>query len=205
MCFQKGCEGYRKSIRRETLEGEFETFLKSLQPTEALFKVARLMFEELWGLRLELQKSRTHSLEAQLIQTDRQIEQLVDRIVDASSATVIGALEKRIQKLEREKVEIGEKIAACGSPLRSFDESVRTAMDFLASPGKLWNCGALEDKRALLKLAFVDRPSYVRNGGFRTAKTTLPFKVLGEFPAGLGNMARLEEETSNCLLETLQE
>ena len=65
--------------------------------------------------------------------------------------------------------------------MRSFDETVRTTLDFLSNPWKLWASGRLEDRRAVLKLAFADRLVYSRNEGVRTANTTLPFKVLGVF------------------------
>jgi hypothetical protein len=41
-------------------------------------------------------------------QTEKQIEQLLDRIVDASSASVVGAYEKRIATLELEKLLMAE-------------------------------------------------------------------------------------------------
>ena len=43
-----------------------------------------------------------------------------------------------------------------------------------------------------MKLAFADRLSYVRGEGFRTAKTTLPFRYLGGFCAAENKMARSE-------------
>ena len=205
LCFQKGCKSYRKSIRRDVLEGEFEAIVKQLRPTEGLFNTARRMFENRWNHRLAHQKDRSRSLEAQLRKIDGQIEQLLDRIVDADSSTVIGAYEKRIQKLEKDKIEMSEKIAACGRPVQGFDESFRTAMEFLASPWKLWASEALEDKRAVLKLTFADRLAYVRNEGFRTPETTLPFNALGGFLEGKSKMARLEGQTSNRLFETLEE
>ncbi len=61
-------------------------------------------------------------------------------------------------------------------------------MAFLASPWKIWASEAFEDKRAVLKLTFADRLAYVRNEGFRTAKTTLPFKVLGGLTGGKNEM-----------------
>jgi site-specific DNA recombinase len=190
LCPKKGCESYGKSIKRAALEGEFEALLRSLRPTEGLFTLARAMFEELWAHRLDYQKSRGRSLEGEILKAERKIEQLLDRIVEADSATVIGAYEKRIQKLEGDKLEMREKIAACGRPLKGFDETFRTAMDFLARPHKLWGSNDFEDKRAVLKLAFTDRLAYVRNEGFRTAKTTLPFKALGGFAGCENKMAR---------------
>jgi hypothetical protein len=76
--------------------------------------------------------------------------------------------------------EISEKIANCGRPLRSFDETLRTSLDFLANPCNLWTSERLEHKKSVLKLAFADRLTYVRNEGFRTPDLALPFKVLAD-------------------------
>jgi hypothetical protein len=66
-------------------------------------------------------------------------------------------------------------MAVCGRPQRGFNESVRTALDFLGNPRKLWDSERIEHKRTVLKLAFGDRLAYVRNEGFRTANLALPF------------------------------
>ena len=192
MCFQKGCDSYRKSIKREVLEGEFEALLHTLEPTPGLFKVARRMFETLWQHWVAFQRERRRALQADQVNIERKIEQLLDRIMDADSSTLINAYEKRIQSLEQDKISMSEQIAACGQPVRGFDESFRTALTFLASPWKLWASEALEDKRAVLKLAFADRLAYVRNEGFRTAETTLPFKVLEGISQGKNKLAERE-------------
>ena len=186
-CRRKGCEAYGKSVRREELEAEFETLLKSLVPTEGLFRAARAMLEDLWKHRLNQGELRARTLKTELQKTDRQIEQLLDRITETESPSVIGAYEKRIRKLESDKLELAEKIAASGKPLRSFDETVRTALDFLANPWKIWASERLDYKRAVLKLAFSDRLQYVRGEGFRTANLALPFKALaGIFGSEMG-------------------
>jgi len=59
-------------------------------------------------------------------------------------------------------MELKEKIAFCGKPVRSFDEIYRTAMEFLAKPHKLWRSERLEDKMAVLKLKFSDRLAYMQ-------------------------------------------
>ena len=190
LCPKKGCESYRKSIRKEKLEGDFKALLRQMQPTKELFAVAQAMFKDLWNHRMTMGQKQAQSLKTKLQQMDRKIEQLLDRIVDAESASVIGAYENRINKLEQNKIVVSEKIAQCGRPVRSFDETVRTAMDFLANPCNLWDSDRLEDKHAVLKLAFADRLEYVRNEGVRTVKTSLPFKVLGEFALPQTKMAR---------------
>ena len=94
---------------------------------------------------------------------------------------MIAAYETRIKSLEDRKIVLAEKIATTGRPVRSFDETLRTAFDFLASPWNLWSSERLEDKRTVLKLAFADRLAYVRNEGFRTPNFSLPFKTLDNF------------------------
>ncbi|MFK5950250.1 MAG: recombinase family protein, partial [Methylococcales bacterium] len=113
-CMQKGCDSYRKSIRKEEIEGAFENLLKQLKPTEGLFNLAGAMFKQLWDHRLNSQKSRANLLKAEIKKIDRKIEQLFDRIVDADSPTIINAYEKGIQKLEVKKIEMSEKISNLG-------------------------------------------------------------------------------------------
>ncbi|MEL6362727.1 MAG: recombinase family protein [Pseudomonadota bacterium] len=52
LCPNKACVSYRKSIRRDVLEADFEALLKGLQPTKGLFKVAKAMFHDAWEMRL---------------------------------------------------------------------------------------------------------------------------------------------------------
>lgn len=103
--------------------------------------------------------------------------------------SVITAYEGRVQKLEEEKLLIKERMASAGRPASRFDVAVRTALEFLANPCNLWVSERLEDKRAVLKLAFADRLRYERNQGFRTADLSLPFKVLGSISGGEREMA----------------
>jgi site-specific DNA recombinase len=192
LCPKRGCASYGKSIRKSVLEGEFQTLLANLQPTENLVRVATAMFEDLWSHRLATSAGRAKALQAKLTKVERQEGQLLDRIVEASAPAVISAYENRIRKLGEEKIAISEKIANCGRPLKDFDETLRTALDFLGNPQKLWDSERLEDKRAVLKLAFVDQLAYVRNEGFRTANLALPFKVLADFSSSKSKMARPE-------------
>jgi hypothetical protein len=44
----------------------------------------------------------------------------------------------------------------------------------------------------MLKLAFADRLTYIRNEGFRTPNLAIPFKVLADFRGAKSKMARPE-------------
>ncbi|MBX2805651.1 MAG: recombinase, partial [Hyphomicrobiales bacterium] len=69
---------------------------------------------------------------------EAQIEQFLDRIVSASSSSVIAADEKRISDLEQEKLLSNEKLAFGAQPQRSFEDSFELAMAFLSNPWKIW-------------------------------------------------------------------
>lgn len=128
---------------------------------------------------------------------ERKIEQLLDRVVEAGSDSVVRAYEKRIGDLEIQKALMREKIASCGKPLKSFGETYRTAFDFLANPCKLWHSPRIEDRRAVLKLVFAEKLSYVRGESYRTAQISMPFKMLGHMetlskPNGAGGRNRTD-------------
>ncbi len=177
-CPKRGCASYGKSIRRADIEGQFETLLQSLTPSESLFRVAKMMFKDLWDHRISQGQARATAMGAHLPKIDKQIDQLLDRITEVSVPSVIAALEKRIGRLEQEKIVLQEKMAAAPVPKTSFDRTLRTALTFLSNPWILWRSERLEDRRTVLKLAFAEPLKYQRERGFRTANLTLPFSML---------------------------
>jgi site-specific DNA recombinase len=180
----------RRNIRRCTaIEGEFEALLHRLRPALELFSAARAKFEDLWNQRLAMADARRSSLKTELARVERDIEQFLNRIANAQLSSVITACENRIRSIEERKIELNEKIANCGRALRSSDETLRSSLAFLPSPCNLWASERLEHKRAVLKLAFADRLTYVPNEGFRTPNLALPFKVLADLKSSKSRMA----------------
>ena len=68
------------------------------------------MLEKHWNHRIEYQSVRKQSLRSELRGIERKAEELLNRIVDACSPTMIQAYEKRIDKLEQEKRLVAEKM-----------------------------------------------------------------------------------------------
>ncbi len=194
-CHTKSCTSYRKTIRRDDLEGQFETVLKAMQPTEGLFKLAKAMFRDAWDQRIAQASEIKKSLKRQLANTEKQIDQLLDRVVESSSSKVIRAYETKIEKLERQKLIAAEKLENAGQPRHTFAELFEPAMAFLSSPWKIWDSGRLDMKRLVLRLAFAERLPYYRNQGFRTPEMTLPFKALRGIQRG--KLKWRAEEDSN--------
>jgi len=166
--------------------------LLDLKPTENLFDMAKAMFRALWEHRAQNRLQDSSSIESELRKVDRQVEQFLGRVVDADNQSVISAYEKRIKDLEGQKIILGEKIAKCGTALPDFDETFRTAFEFLANPHRLWASESLADKRTTLKLVFAEKLPCYRNEGFRTASYAQPFRLLEGVQDPKYEMARPE-------------
>ena len=89
MCAQKVCESYRKSIRRDQLEGDFEAVLQSLTPAKGVFEIAKAMFADAWNQRLEKANQTAETLQRKLGEIETKIGSLLERILDASNPRVI--------------------------------------------------------------------------------------------------------------------
>ena len=104
LCFQKGCASYRKSIRRDQLEGDFMTLLDRMTPGQKFVTFARGMFRDIWNGLMGQTEAKRKTLQAHIQRTDQKVEQLMDRIVESESTALIKSYEKRIAKLETERL-----------------------------------------------------------------------------------------------------
>lgn len=180
LCDTKGCPEYRKSIRKELIEGEFEDVLTALKPAPGMVALAKSMFRDMWDQLHGVQTASVDALKAELRKLEAASERLMDRILEADGS-LVASYEKRLSAMERDKVAIREKLAGSVRPAASFDRVYRTAFSFLENPQKLWHSSQLEHRRAVLRMAFKTHLRYRRNEGYRTPKITLPFKMLGSF------------------------
>jgi len=190
LCFGRTCPSRRKSIPRDKLEGDFEALFKSLRPTRKLVTMVSEMFRKAWDMRHAHFEAMQALARRELASLESQIEQLVDRMAETKSSTAFSAFERRLEKLEHNKLIAAERLAGNVETHRPFDEMFELALAFLSNPWKLWASERLEDKRTALKLAFQGRLEYHREDGVRTAKTTLPFNILGGLQMPNFEMAR---------------
>ncbi len=177
-CQTKTCAEHRKSIRKDLIENDFETLLTELRPSPQLFFMAYEMLGDLWQHRQANAATQNKVAKSDLVKLQRKTDQLMDRLVQTDSHALITAYENQIRKLEEDKTALSEKIKNCGRPLTRFKDTYRTAFAFLSNPQKLWASDRIEDRRLVLRLTFSGKLPYMRNEGYRTAETTLPFKVL---------------------------
>ncbi|MEZ5919417.1 MAG: recombinase family protein [Alphaproteobacteria bacterium] len=183
-CHTKGCDDYRKSIRKEQMEEEFESLLMDMQSSRELFFVAAETFSDLWNMRKNRMQAEAVSIKREIGTIEKKTQQFLNRIVETDSSPLITAYENQVRTLEEQRIGLQEKIANCGRPLASFDDTFRTAMEFLGNPYKLWTSDRIEDKKIVTRLVFAEKLLYRKNDGFRTAQTTLPITVLRQLDRG---------------------
>ena len=188
-CFNKRCDEHRKSIRKDVLEGDFEALVKHMRPSAGIMSAVAAMFRDIWDNRIQRLEAKWTEQKRALTTINASVNRLTDRLIETTSASAIRAYELKLEKLEAEKALISENLAKKPDLNRSFDKSFRTAMAFLANPCNLWDSTNPDHRKTLIKLVFAAPLPYARNRGFRTAKTTSPFKALAALESGENEMA----------------
>ncbi|MCB4859948.1 recombinase family protein [Sphingobium sp. PNB] len=179
VCRRRGCEKHGKSAPRAKVEGAFEEMLRRLVPSQELFSLLSSLFRKRWDEAEAKVKETRAAMKLEITEIEKKVAHFLDRIVESDSATVIGAYERKVDELERKKLVMIEKTSRCGTVARGYDETFRTAFEFLGNPWKLWESGSFEDRRIVQKLVLASHLEYDWSEGVRTPEISLPFKVLG--------------------------
>ena len=197
-CETRGCEAKSKSVPRSKMEEGFAEIMKALTPAESFFELAKDMMCDAWDNRFALAQGEKAALKDQLDDLDRQIESLLDRIVEASNASVVSAYENKIEKLERDKIVLKERLGNSVPEKGRFEDCMELALRFLSSPWKIYKNGDFAMRQTVLRLAFAEQLRYGKNGVYGTPELSFPFKYLGGISVKKSEMvprARIELAT----------
>ena len=178
VCRHRGCEKFGKSVARDKIESAYEALLQELAPSQALHDLMLTLFKKRWDQSQAHTREAQKALKQEVTAIEKKIEATLDLMLNSESRSVIGAFERKVEELERKKLVLAERTARCGREAKGFDETFRTAFDFISNPWNLWKNGQLEDKRIVLKLTLAEQLEYDWNDGIRTAELSMPFKVL---------------------------
>lgn len=154
LCDTPDCPSKRKSIPRATIEDGAEKILHSLQSARKLLSLARVMFSDIWAMRLNTAQDDRDRILADLRDTEKQIETLLDRIVKATSATVAHAYEARIDKLERQRIQLSERVDSTVPNSGRLEGFIEHALTFLSNPCNIYENINFALKRRVLNLYF---------------------------------------------------
>lgn len=133
-CQTRGCEERRKNIRKETIEEDFEVLLRGIQPRREAYEVMHAMLKDLWDDRRTRAASLAKKAMKDLEQLDRKASQVMERLLATSTPALIAAYEGEIQKIGEQKLVLSEKSQNTPENLKPFEETYRTALEFLVNP-----------------------------------------------------------------------
>lgn len=139
LCPTKGCASYRKSIRRDVLEGDFERILISLEPTAGLFDLAKAMFNDVWTMRLAQAQDMQCTLKRNIQGFEKQIDQLLERIVRPAIPRSLPPMKRRSPSLSgtrRWPRNDSSKAASRSIPWRSRSNSPSNSSQGLGKYGQ---------------------------------------------------------------------
>ncbi len=109
---------------------------------------------------------------------EKKIDGFIEMIANTNSPVTASLYERKIEELVYKKEVLAQKKANLEESRPPFDEVFEHSMRFLSNPYKIWTNSEFPWKRAVLKLVFPEPLTWVKNKGYRTPKTTFPFKVL---------------------------
>ncbi|MEM1235124.1 MAG: recombinase family protein [Pseudomonadota bacterium] len=179
-CGTRGCPEKSKPIPVRKIDEGFSDILQSLRPGRKLMDVAEHMVRSAWAKRVESASEAKEAIKRQLLDANKKIESVLDRIVEASAPSVISAYETRLQSLEREKIVLSERLENTVPPQGRLEECIELSLRFLSNPWNIYEKGCYAVKQTVLRLAFVEPLAYCRNDGYRTPEISFPFKALSE-------------------------
>jgi len=154
--------------------------MQTLEPSKDLISMTKMMLADAWSQRLAQSNVVKAELNREIAASDKQLDALLDRIVDANNPTVIAAYEKKITKLEQHKLVLAEKVAKKTKQKRTPEQLFELAVQFLSNPWNIWSNGDLALKKTVLRLVFKAPLTYDRQTGLRTPQTPVIFRFLDE-------------------------
>jgi len=81
-----------------------------------------------------LGECQAEAIKLEIEKIEKPSAQLLERIIDTTVPSVIAAHEQRISKHAGQKAMLKEKSAEMGRPANTFEDTLRTALNFLAKP-----------------------------------------------------------------------
>lgn len=176
-CKTKGCVERNKSIKRKDIEGEFESILEKIKPSEKMLSLTKVVVADVWNKKVLESVARRKAIENEIekVESERgRFLQLVSRAVDEN---VIVTYEERIGELAERTLVLKDSLMSFDKHKPNIETALDIVFDFLKNPLVQWRKGDIHRKKLVLKLVFEQNLAYNKKSGFETAILSLPLRV----------------------------
>jgi len=178
LCANRDCLYYGKSIVKQNIENELEDILKIIAPEENTISLAKAMLLEKWDIKIGQVKNKKDTIQNDVSRIDKQVSELVDRIMTTNVESAKTAYENKIETLEQQKKDFEENVGKYDPLKFDFRTALEKVSKFLEEPHKTWDTGDLRDKHRVLQMCFSEQLRYDKYNGFRTADLSLTYAIL---------------------------
>ncbi len=197
----KDCINYSKTIRKEKLELDFDSFIKKQKLNDEVSKVVSIIFERSWNEEVSTYKNSTNIIKNKSRVLEEKISQLTDRLISAKTEGIQRGYESQIEKAQNEI----DQLNAVDSRQTDLSVPYRTALDkavtLLKNPYKIWSEVDVIEKQKLFYFIFEDNIAYSKKDGYRTAQKTYAIRLFEEFV----DSNSLDVDTRRNLLNRLKD
>ncbi len=176
-CTTKSCVRRNKGMRKAYVDNAFQEKLLEMSATPGALKLLGAVFNDVWKDRIkDVEKSKERK-KSEIEELEKKIVDLVEKIENTKSAAVVKRYELRIEELELEKRNLRSQVAPKNDTRNEFGTALTKVLNFLQNPSALWNSDNLEDKKTVLRLAFVSVVPFSKENGVGTASFSLLFEL----------------------------
>lgn len=116
------------------MEGAFADIIQQARSAAELIDLTKTLLHDAWSQRFAKAERGQEELTKQLADVERTTQGLLERIIKATSASVISLYEKRIKQLEREKIVLKERTSKAALPQDRLEDCIEPAIWFASNP-----------------------------------------------------------------------
>lgn len=193
-CTKPGCEMKGKTIARDKIEAEFSNLLGQTKPASWFAGLFEALLHKCWEMRREHLERDQKLYQTQIAENETLIEDCVDRMMGATSASVTSAFGKKIEKLESENLNLQEKISLQAAIPKTPEGIIEHSIRFLSDPKRLWESDVYALQRVMLKLLFNGFVPYTRGSGFEHLPFSSTYLLIndlgGKMSDNMGNFSQ---------------
>ena len=153
-------------------------------PAKQIINLAKAITLDVYNQKLQQIDLTVAQSHREIKKLDKQIDDATNKLIEAKSAAVQAALEKKIEEIERQRQQIQQSTDNLSNHQIDFGTALAKVMQFMANPYAVWANGNLDQKKLVQRLVFA-RPVVIDpKEGVGTADLSLPFKMLKDISSG---------------------
>ncbi|HAT6310721.1 TPA: site specific recombinase, partial [Legionella pneumophila] len=104
---------------------------------------------------MEQRNINLYTLQQELLKIEKQINASTSRFIETTSQVIQRALEKKIEELEEQKLQILQSIELHSNNKIDFETALMAVLSFMENPYKTWVNGDLKQKKLVQRLVFI--------------------------------------------------